>query len=414
MLETHVCFRNSRPTGTFDGYNSLSTRHPPLFSTLEYWTNGSATHLMSSPTTTDAVSAPEAVFRNYEYTVPMPIRRSTTKSVSAARTPVTQESNIVRNSVLAGSIAGIATSFAFYPFEMLRTKMQSAAAHETSTTTVSSRGSSAKSLSRASLSATTRHRGPVKVFFHTIQHGGIRALYTGLALPLSAQAVYKATVFSVNKVATNALTEFKTQERRKVGDFAPVTLTKMDRFWCGFLGGAINAAVFVTPVEFVRNQLIAQHTRASHGIRSDIYFKGPRHVITHTVSTQGVLGLWKGCSMAVTRDALGCGCFFFTFNYLSQRLPQDKTSSTLVAGAFSGLAFWLAALPLDTVKTWVQNGSATSGTSAVVESVSEHGIVFTARRLCRGYQVALGRGMPAAAVTCTTYDSVYRYLQKYM
>lgn len=247
----------------------------------------------------------------------------------------------MRNSIIAGSLAGIATSTAFYPFELLRTKMQGAAAHETSASVASS-SSQAKPRTLAAVSAT--HRTPVQVFFHTLQHGGIRALYTGLALPLTAQAVYKATVFSVNKVTTQALTDFKTQERRSVGDDTPITLSQMDRFWCGFLGGAINAALFVTPVEFVRNQLISQHTRKAHGIVSQQHFAGPRDVIRHTIATQGVMGLWKGAGMAVTRDSLGCGCFFFTFHYLSQRLPQDQASSTLIAGAASGLAFWVTAL----------------------------------------------------------------------
>ena len=218
--------------------------------------------------------------------------------------------------------------------------MQGAAAHETRTSVAST--SQTKSRTLSAVSAT--HRSPVQVFFHTIQHGGIRALYTGLALPLTAQAVYKATVFSVNKVTTEVLTDFKTLERRKVGDLTPVTLTQMDRFWCGFVGGAINAALFVTPVEYVRNQLIAQHTRKSHGITSKRHFAGPRDVIRHTIATQGIMGLWKGTGMAVARDSLGCGCFFLTFHYLSQRLPQDQASSTLIAGAASGLAFWIAAL----------------------------------------------------------------------
>jgi len=434
-MQTHRYSRQNRPTGTTDSYDSLSTKYPPQFSHLEYWTNGNVTHLMSSSSSEPAVpmSAPDAVFQNFN----APVRRLTAPSKPASNSvPTNKESNVVRDSIIAGSLAGIASTSTFYPFDVLRTKMQSAAAHET--TSVSSQATKSRSLSAVS----TAHRGPLQVLFHTLQHGGISALYTGLALPLTAQAVYKATVFSVNKVTTKALAEYKTQERRKLGDFTPIHLTMMDRFWCGFVGGAINAALFVTPVEFVRNQLIAQHTRKSHGVRSEVHFAGPRDVIRHTVATQGVVGLWKGASMAVARDALGCGCFFWTFHYLSQRLPQDEASSTLVAGAASGLAFWIAALPLDTgtyedffcvalcegafvlmklsfflsfsVKTWVQNGSAPSGTAAIAESLSEHGVLFTAQRLCRGYQVALGRGMPAAAVTITTYEAVYRYLQQHL
>lgn len=438
METTYRYTRRSRPKGTLDSYDSLSRKYPSQYSQLEYWTNGNTTLLMSTTPQSQAAvpmpmsAAPERVFQNFTTTPPSSTtkgipsegapsesfnvpRRATTMPSSTIKARPSQgtpsESNIVRNSLIAGSLAGIASTSTFYPFEVIRTKCQSAAAHETSVSSSSANNNKARST--LSVSTTTRYRGPIQVLFKTLQHGGIRALYTGMALPVAAQAIYKSTVFSVNKVATKALTEYKTQERRKLGDFRPITLTMTDRWLCGFLGGAINALCFVTPVEYVRNQLIAQQYRKVHGISSSkVHFTGPRDVIRHTISTQGVTGLWKGASMAVARDALGCGCFFFTFHYLSQRLPQDQASSTLIAGAASGLAFWVTALPIDTCKTVVQNGSASSGTEFLVQSLSEHGVVFTAKRLCRGYQVAFARGMPAAAVTVTTYEAAYRYLQQ--
>lgn len=321
---------------------------------------------------------------------------------TAPAASVHKDPKLVRNSILAGSVAGIVSTFAFYPFDVLRTKMQSAAAMEPGTS------QPFKSWRTALSTAIPAHRGPVQVLFHTIQHGGIRALYTGLTLPLTAQAVYKATVFSVNEVTSSALQEWKTQQARKNGVMTTVSLTGRDHFLCGFLGGAVNAFLFVTPVEFVRNQMIADHSRQASGKAAR--FTGSGDVIRSTVTSKGVLGLWRGVSLAVTRDALGCGCFFYTFHFLKQRLPQDEASSTVLAGAASGLAFWVAALPLDTAKTWVQNGSAVSGRIAVKESLSQHGVVGTAKRLTRGWQVALGRGAPAAAVTITTYAGVQQFL----
>jgi hypothetical protein len=84
-----------------------------------------------------------------------------------------------------------------------------------------------------------------------------------------------------------------------------------------------------------------------------------------------------------------------------------------MAGNISGFAFWVVALPLDTVKAWVQNGSASSGREAIVHSISQIGPVGTATRLLRGWQVAFGRGMPAAAVTMTTYEGVSNYLDRH-
>jgi hypothetical protein len=119
---------------------------------------------------------------------------------------------------LAGSISGIASTVAMYPMDVIRTKMQSDGGR------------------------------PVSVLRQTIQHGGLRALYTGMTLPLAAQAIYKATVFSVNNISEKLILDFKTLENHKTGLIQDGKLTYLDRFTCGFLGGAVNAYLFVTPV----------------------------------------------------------------------------------------------------------------------------------------------------------------------
>jgi hypothetical protein len=84
----------------------------------------------------------------------------------------------------------------------------------------------------------------------------------------------------------------------------------------------LNAFLFVTPVELVCNQLIAQHTSKAnnyaHGISGERartpHYNGPTHVIRHLLSTH---------AMTVIRDSLGCGCFFYTFFFMKQHyLPN--------------------------------------------------------------------------------------------
>jgi hypothetical protein len=397
-----------------DSYDSLSAKYPSNHTQLEYWTNGTVTHLMASQEAA-AVSIAHA---------PLPLDMSARPHVVSRANTVPNNNNIntdatnkslVRNSLIAGTFAGVTSTCSVYPLDVLRTKMQSAAA-------VSLESTQQTSKSPLAVSASVQHhhhhhyRGPLQVFLQTLQHGGIRALYTGMALPVAAQAVFKAAVFSVNKLTTSALLEWKRQELQKIGlSFSTPTLSLGDRFICGSVGGAVNAFLFVTPVEFVRNQLIAQlHTRkGADGIicLGAPHYNGPGHVIRHTLSsTQGISGLWKGAAMTVSRDSLGCGCFFYTFYLVKHYLPNDDTWSTALAGAISGLGFWVAALPLDTVKTWVQNGSARSGTEAIIHSLSQVGVMGTATRLTRGWQVAFGRGMPAAAMTMVTYEAASNYL----
>ena len=81
-------------------------------------------------------------------------------------------------------------------------------------------------------------KGPINVFRHTIQHGGIQALYVGMALPLGAQAVYKGTVFFVNDLAQNWICDFREWRYSNVSpkhqqQLQQQKLTLGDKFWCG-------------------------------------------------------------------------------------------------------------------------------------------------------------------------------------
>ena len=309
-----------------------------------------------------------------------------------------QDRNSVRTSLIAGSCSGILSTIVMYPMDVVRTKMQ------------------------------TSVGGPLHVLTHTVEHGGVRALYTGLALPLAAQAVYKATVFTVNNITQNFILDFRTLKHDNPGAAMGIDqLSLGDRFWCGFVGGAVNAAAFVTPVEFVRNQLIAQHSKlatatvASQFAKRDAtYFRGSWDVIRHSVQKHGVLTLWRGNSWAVGRDGIGCGCFFYTMAWAQQKLtPVGEKPSfpiTLCSGGLAGLAFWVSALPMDSIKTWIQSSdleaATVTATDAIRKIYSEHGFVGVLHRLHRGWQVAYGRGIPSAAITMTTYSLIYNYLQQ--
>lgn len=299
----------------------------------------------------------------------------------------------MRNAIVAGSLSGITSTALVYPFDVLRTKMQSSAQV-----------------------ASVEAQGPRHVLSQTWQHGGFRALYTGVTLPLAAQAVYKATVFSTNQLCQRAILEYRTLECQKLGiQCPPITLTMPELFVCGFVGGAINAAAFVTPVEFVRNQLIVQHTKLVSGQISAIAMTGPLDVIRSTIASQGVAGLWRGMALTVARDSLGCGFFFVSMAYcrkaLTKKGEQVGLAVTVLSGVCAGLGFWAAALPLDTVKTWVQDGSSFSAPDAVFESIARHGWLGTLQRLGTGWQMAFGRGAPSAVITICTYEFLYQKLE---
>jgi len=237
-------------------------------------------------------------------------------------------------------------------------------------------------------------------------------------------------VFTVVESSKRLLKRHKTHERHKMGVFDAYKLTPGDIFFCGVLGGAVNGAVFVSPVEYVRNTLIAQHSRRS--LEEDRMGRprmmegrrvlGPFDVVGRTLRKKGISGLWRGMGVTVLRDSIGVGMFFFTFESTKRFITRyyyqgDATSATtamherfgitLLSGAAAGLGFWLVALPLDTAKTLVQTGVSPSATSVFREYWTRQGGLL---EMYRGWQVAFGRGAPSAAVTVLTYDFVSRCL----
>jgi Mitochondrial carrier protein len=372
-----------------------------------------------------------------------------------------RSTNIVRNSLAAGSVSGVVATVVLYPLDVIRTKMQAEAILSTTARATAPAGTMSTVVASSAVGG-----GPIQVLRHVMQHGGgIRALYTGMAVPLAAQGVYKATVFTVNNVTEQFILQFR-QRRRP-----DAQLTYVDRFTCGFVAGAVNGALFVTPVEYIRNQMIAHHSRQTMGnheskatrmsnlsLREVI--QGSRGSVAGRDLARGLAGLWRGLPQTILRDGLGCGAFFAALSWAQvqlqpgsflsrslllsgsasrlQPLPSlaERSSSgrsenidtsrtrtetrpgvlkTALAGAFAGLAYWVVALPLDAVKTWVQSvdpGSPPIPVHSRIRNIyQESGSREVLRQLFRGWQVAYGRGMPSAAITLTVYSLAYREIE---
>ncbi|KAL3910074.1 MAG: hypothetical protein SGILL_007835 [Bacillariaceae sp.] len=408
----------------------------------EYWTNGRTT-LLHVPVDSSgrgfASPCSSGFFADHTFKMTRNNENSTGENRPIAKTTATatdtntatfstaNNQNVIRNSLLAGSAAGMASTIACHPFDVLRVKMQSSASVVASTS----------STAAAAASINAKPLGIYGTLRSTIQYGGLRALYTGLALPLAAQAVYKGTVFTVNNLTESFIKDWKTQENYKLGNFhGSVQLTIFDRFLSGFMGGAVNAALFCTPVEYVRNQQIAQIGASSRAVKESLSSShssttaksilhrttGPLAVIRQTVNAYGVSGLWRGLGSTVLRDSVGCGFFFvamaqsqvfLTATYGGDPVnPKKPTTSTIIlSGAAAGVAYWLWALPIDTCKTWIQSGTA-ANLSHAIEMSQGGGLMNSIPSLFRGWQVAYTRGAPSAAITVTTYSFVMQHLEQ--
>jgi hypothetical protein len=419
-------FRRRSNNSSCDPYDSLATRqnspnnmdHLLLDGFSSVWTNGTTVLLSQMPQAAPTSAPLLQPSTSLLLTMSNTIQSAPIKNSSMVKQENLKNENEVRDSIIAGSIAGMTSIVLFHPFDVIRTKMQSTTKLKAiETTTAASKQIGATILSAsAPKNGISSSSGPIAVFSHTIKNGGIRAFYTGFSFPLAAQAAYKSTVFTVNRMSQNAVVDFKTRELWKTGTFTPYQLKPVDHFVCGFVSGAVNALVFVSPVEYVRNQLIAQHTNIAQGTNlKNAVMNGPVDVIRTTLKSKGILGLWRGAGVTFVRDSFGCGAFFVLFELGKKKLPSvtgidpESRLNTIGSGMMAGLGYWMASLPLDSLKTLVQTGQATSAWSTVSFLVNRDGIFGAYSQLYRGWQLAFGRGAPSAAVTLTTYSAVYHF-----
>ena len=423
-------FRRRTMNTSYDPYDSLTTTLTPepnhyydsssgqrLSLVDDYWSNGNSVHFFMPPSSSileqeidnNASKKGNSMMNSQlrSFTTSSNVSSGNYKVTRASNNVVGWEENEVRNSILAGSIAGITSCSIFHPFDVVRTKIQA------STKISETVARNSKTISRVGITSSS---GPLAVISHTYKNGGIRAFYTGISLPLAAQALYKSTVFTTNRITSNFLSEYRTTELRKVGIFTPYQLNFSDRFICGSVSGAVNALLFVCPVEFVRNQLIQQHTKKAVGsVSSEAAFNGPLDVIKKTLKHEGFLGLWRGAGVTVVRDSIGCGAFFIMNaignKYINEYFGYQQGSwfNTIGSGFMAGFGYWFVSLPLDALKTLVQTGKSSSATETFSYLVKRDGGLGAITKLYRGWQLAFGRGSPSAAVTLTTYSIVYNF-----
>ena len=110
----------------------------------------------------------------------------------------------------------------------------------------------------------------------------------------------------------------------------------------------------------------------------------------------------------------------WTIDDMENNRSPNYFATRFLAGAMSGVSFWLWALQIDSIKTNIEAQSLISNDLSIKTS---NPIVLsweTSKQLIQrgGFMslyksrpVAIGRGIPAAAVTLTSYDIIFDLLK---
>lgn len=270
------------------------------------------------------------------------------------------------HSLIAGSLSGSLSVLVCHPMDVIRTQIQT------------------------DYSALPLRIAIRSILYNSNLEYSYFRFYGGIIPPLCAQGLYKSVIFTSNNFVSKFLNQNKSRSTAQ---------KYINSCISGFIAGSVNSLV-VTPVELLRtNQIINK-----------------MNIVECTkllVHQRGIFGLWRGLTACICRDGPGVAFYISTFEFSKSILLRNTNgdngsyiSTRIMAGALSGVAFWIWALPIDTIKSvieaeYLKDNSKISAHfprrfnesimwKTTSKLLSEGGL----RRLYRAWPVALGRGIP--------------------
>nr|XP_055109766.1 solute carrier family 25 member 45 isoform X3 [Symphalangus syndactylus] len=245
------------------------------------------------------------------------------------------------------------------------------------------------------------------VLGHPFDTVKLLGFFKGMSFPIASIAVVNSVLFGVYSNTLLVLTATSHQERRA----QPPSYTHI--FLAGCTGGFLQAYC-LAPFDLIKVRLQNQtEPRAQPGSPPPRY-QGPVHCAASIFWEEGPRGLFRGAWALTLRDTPTMGIYFITYEGLCRQYTpegQNPSSATvLVAGGFAGIASWVAATPLDVIKSRMQMDGLRRRVyqgmlDCMVSSVRQEGLgVFF-----RGVTINSARAFPVNAVTFLSYEYLLRW-----
>jgi len=269
-------------------------------------------------------------------------------------------------SFIAGGFGGTCAVLVGHPFDLTKTRLQTAAPGV--------------------------YTGALDVVRKILARDGLAGLYRGMTPPLLGVTPIFAVSFwayDASKKLIFALTPNRTSER----------LSTVELATAGFLS-AVPTTLVTAPVERAKVMLQVQGQGGS----------GPRHdgvfaVMRHLYKEGGIRSIFRGTAATLARDGPGSAAYFAAYEVTKKALtPAGASPSELnlgaiiVAGGTAGVAMWSIAIPPDVLKSRLQ--SAPEGTySGFMDCARKTIAADGVGALWKGFGPAMGRAFPANAAT---------------
>eukprot|EP01123_Difflugia_compressa_P013667 TRINITY_DN6473_c0_g1_i1.p1 TRINITY_DN6473_c0_g1~~TRINITY_DN6473_c0_g1_i1.p1 ORF type:complete len:298 (-),score=45.27 TRINITY_DN6473_c0_g1_i1:44-937(-) len=238
---------------------------------------------------------------------------------------------------------------------------------------------------------------------------GFGGLYKGMLAPLLGVTPMYSLCFLGYNFGKKIFTDESTYRNQNPSDL----------FRIGLAGA--TSGFFTTPIlaPLERLKCILQIQNMNPPIEGQKRFKGPYDLGIHIYKEGGLRALNRGYCATNLRDSLASVAYFSVYEVLKRKFKTTETGGlagvvgTLCAGGFAGMANWVPAIPVDTLKSRLQ--TAPEGKYNGIRSVAKE--IFTKEgykngffTLYRGIGPVMVRAFPANAACFLGYETAKKLL----
>ncbi|KZV93798.1 mitochondrial carrier [Exidia glandulosa HHB12029] len=305
---------------------------------------------------------------------------SSSTSVDVLQSAKSATADLVK-SFIAGGFGGVAAVLVGHPFDLTKTRLQTA--------------------------APGTYTGAADVVKKALARDGALGLYRGVVPPLIGVTPIFAISFwgyDVGKRLVFAATPNRTSDTLSIPELAAA----------GFFS-AIPQTLVAAPVERAKVLLQASHRQGG----SEAKYKGVFDVFRVLYREGGVRSIFRGSFATLMRDGPGSAAYFAAYEVAKKALtPEGQSPSQLnlgaiiVAGGTAGVAMWSIAIPPDVVKSRLQ--SAPTGTySGFMDCVRKTIAADGVGALWKGFGPAMARAFPANAATFLGVEASRKLLDSF-
>ncbi|KAL3116766.1 hypothetical protein niasHT_004267 [Heterodera trifolii] len=319
-------------------------------------------------------------------------KANNSKSVATAQT--------IPNSVkfVFGGIAGMGATLFVQPLDLVKNRMQLSGMQ----------GTREFSSSFHALRTIVAREGPL-------------ALYNGLSAGLARQATYTTTRLGIytwllEQFSNNSSTTITVVTGQQTAPAAPPSFAL--KALLGMSAGGI-ASVVGNPMDLALVRMTADGRLPPAQRRN---YSSVLNALVRVTREEGVLTLWRGCTPTVIRAMVVNAAQLATYSQAKQQLLasghfRDGIPLHFCASMISGLATTIASMPVDIVKTRIQNMSIVdgrpefSGVVDVVRRVLANEGIFALWKGFLPYYMRLGPHTVLTFILLEQMNALYKRLK---